>query len=278
MLVGVPADAILVGTNHSGTEFMQDAESRLVSRQPELPLKLHRRHAGRLAGDEIGGPEPHTERGVAALHDSANQQAGLATACPARQDTGAGGDAERLTDDDAIRTGESCAPAGLLQIRGTCRVIGEKPLEVRQGCWKWKIIAVENVHGAAILSADCGLKRSRRFRRNERQIHPPPKAKQPQPLRAAERFVGTRRIKPARRKQRCFATLVLVKDGFALALDESDALVGDGCRLRSAPEVVLKTDGIPPRLWHRSNPVRLSALDTLRLNAVCVKRINSHSR
>jgi len=62
MLAQTTADPILIGAHHAGTQLVQNAESGLKSRQPKLPLKLYRRHARSLTGDEVGGPEPDTER------------------------------------------------------------------------------------------------------------------------------------------------------------------------------------------------------------------------
>jgi hypothetical protein len=71
VLFRATADTVLVRPHHASAQFVQDAESGFVSCQPKLPLKLHRRHARRLAGDEIGGPEPDTEWRMTALHDCA---------------------------------------------------------------------------------------------------------------------------------------------------------------------------------------------------------------
>ena len=80
MLFGPTVDAVLVRPHHAGPKFVQDAEGGFVSRQPGLPLKLLRRNARRLPGDEIRGPEPDAEPSVAAFHDGGDQQASLVPA------------------------------------------------------------------------------------------------------------------------------------------------------------------------------------------------------
>ena len=61
-----------VAPHHARAQLVQDAEGGFISCQPKLPLKLHRRHARRLAGDQIGGPEPDAERRMAAFHNGAD--------------------------------------------------------------------------------------------------------------------------------------------------------------------------------------------------------------
>ncbi len=46
MLVRVATDAILIGADHSGAQFVEDLKGCLVTREPELPLELDGRHAG----------------------------------------------------------------------------------------------------------------------------------------------------------------------------------------------------------------------------------------
>ena len=49
MLVRAATDAILVRTDHSGAQFVEDLKGSLVTREPELPLELDGRHARGLA-------------------------------------------------------------------------------------------------------------------------------------------------------------------------------------------------------------------------------------
>ena len=94
MLARRAADPVLIGPHHTSAQFVQDSEGGFISRQPKLPLELHPRHAGGLTGDQIGGPKPDAEWPVAALHDSADQEPGLASARAALQNAGTGDDAK----------------------------------------------------------------------------------------------------------------------------------------------------------------------------------------
>jgi len=71
MLFRPTTDTVLVRPHHARAQFVQDAEGGFISCQPKLPLKLHRRHPRRLAGDEVRGPEPDAERRMTAFHDGA---------------------------------------------------------------------------------------------------------------------------------------------------------------------------------------------------------------
>ena len=117
-------------------------------RQPKLPLKLHRRHARRLAGDHIGSPKPRAQRRVAALHDRADGQSRLAAASATGQDARPRGDAERFTHDAAVRAGEPVTPASFFQVGGAGRIVGEKSLKLRERSREWQVGSVENVHGS----------------------------------------------------------------------------------------------------------------------------------
>jgi hypothetical protein len=105
-------------------------EGGFVSRHAELPLELHLRQAGRLAGDQIGGPEPDTERRMAALHNHANQKAGLAAARAAFQNARAGGDTEGFGNGAAMPASEPVGPAGALETDGARRSVRKQPLKL----------------------------------------------------------------------------------------------------------------------------------------------------
>ena len=140
------ADAVLIVAHHARAQLMEDAEGGFVSRQPELPLELHRRHAGRLAGDQIGGPEPDTERRMAARHDRASQKAGLAAARAARQNARAGGDSEGFGDGAAMWASEPVGPAGALEIGGARRIVGKQPLKLGERLRESQLVALVDVH------------------------------------------------------------------------------------------------------------------------------------
>ena len=111
MLVRAATDAILIGADHSGAQFVENLKGCLVTREPELPLELDGRHAGGLAGEQVGGPEPDEQRRVAALHDRADGQSCLTPAFAACQHARAGRNAERFASHTTVRTDEAVSPA-----------------------------------------------------------------------------------------------------------------------------------------------------------------------
>ena len=124
------ADPVLVGSHHARTEFMEYLEGGFVPRQAKLPLELDRRDARGLTGNQIGCPEPHAQRRMAALHDRAYHQPGVPETFPATQYARAVVKTERLSARLTVRANELAVPAGLFQIGGTRRVVGEKALEL----------------------------------------------------------------------------------------------------------------------------------------------------
>jgi len=148
MLPQLAADTILIGSYHTGAELVKNAESRLVARQAKLSLKLDRRDAGRLAGDQICRPKPCAQRCMAAFHYRANRQARVAPALAAAPDTGTSGDAEGLANGTATRTDEPFAPASLFHVGGTRRIIGEKLLKLQKRPREGQVITLKDVHGS----------------------------------------------------------------------------------------------------------------------------------
>ncbi len=153
MLTGLTADPVLVGTHHGRAELVEDAKGGFIAREPKLALKLRGGDAGRLAGDQIGRPEPHAQRRVAALHDGPGCQSRLAAAFAAGQHAGPRGDAERFAGFPAMRADETFGPSGLLEIARAGRVIREKPLEFAEGFRKCNRGALDNVHSGNPSSA-----------------------------------------------------------------------------------------------------------------------------
>jgi len=147
MLTGPTADPVPVGPHHGRAELVENAKGGLVSREPKLALELHGGHAGRLAGDEVSGPEPYAQRRMAALHDGPGRQSRLAAAFATGQDAWTRGDAERFADLPAMGAGKTLSPSGLFKIAGAGNVIREKPLEFGERFRKRERRAVENVHG-----------------------------------------------------------------------------------------------------------------------------------
>jgi hypothetical protein len=72
-------------TNHSGTQFVKNAERRLVAFDPEHLLKLERRHSGSKRCDKESAPKPRAKRHLAVLHDSTSGQPSVSSTAPASQ-------------------------------------------------------------------------------------------------------------------------------------------------------------------------------------------------
>lgn len=141
------ADPVSIRAYHSGAQLVQNLESRLVPLEAKLTLKLRGAHPRRVAGDQIGRPEPRPERRVGALHDRTGRQRHVATALAAAQYAGAGGEPERLCRLLAVWTGEAASPPDALKVGRTSRIVGEHALELRQALGEGQIGTVENVHG-----------------------------------------------------------------------------------------------------------------------------------
>ena len=108
--------------------------------------KLHGRHAGCLAGHQIGRPKPYAQRRVRARHDRSHRQSGVTAALAAAQDARTICEAERLSRRLTMGANEPVAPASLLQVAGTGRIVREKSLELWQRLWEPKIATLVNVH------------------------------------------------------------------------------------------------------------------------------------
>ena len=115
-------------------------------RQAKLSPKLHGRHAGCLAGHQIGRPKPYAQRRVRARHDRSHRQSGVTAALAAAQDARTICEAERLSRRLTMGANEPVAPASLLQVAGTGRIVREKSLELWQRLWEPKIATLVNVH------------------------------------------------------------------------------------------------------------------------------------
>ena len=128
----VTANPILVGAHHAGPQFVKNLESRLVTRQSELPLELGGRHSGLLAGNQVGCPEPHGERRVGTFHDRARSDARVAVAMTAPTNAEAIGQAIGLSGCAAVASNEPGSPSGALNVGRAGRFVREQLLKLRQ--------------------------------------------------------------------------------------------------------------------------------------------------
>ena len=148
MFPRLAADTILIGPHHASAELVENAEGRLIARHAKLSLKLNRRDAGRLAGDQISRPKPCAQRHMAAFHDGANRQARIVAALATAQDTGTSGDAEGIACGMAMRTDEAVAPSSFFHVGSTLRFIGKKLLKLWKRPRKGQVVTLKDVHGS----------------------------------------------------------------------------------------------------------------------------------
>jgi hypothetical protein len=146
MLFRPTADTVLVRTHHGGAQFVQNTEGGFVSCQPKLPLKLHGRHARRLAGDQIRGPEPNTEWRMTAFHNRACQQAGLASTRAAFQNTGAACNVKGFPNQTAMRADKTIRPPSASKIGRARGVIRKEILKLRERLGESQIVTLMDVH------------------------------------------------------------------------------------------------------------------------------------
>lgn len=71
---------ITFGIDHRSAELMEKQPGGLVGADPELCLKLQRRNAVRVCGNQVGSQEPLPERQVRLVHDRARDDRGLFSA------------------------------------------------------------------------------------------------------------------------------------------------------------------------------------------------------
>jgi hypothetical protein len=84
---------------------------------------------------------------VAALHDRADQEAGLAATRAAFQNARPGDDAEGLADCAAMPTGKAVRPADAFKISRARHVIGKLPLELRERLRESQVVALVGATG-----------------------------------------------------------------------------------------------------------------------------------
>ena len=135
--LGIPRHRIATDLLIDLEKLVENLERRLVTPQPKLPLKLHRRLAGRLCRHKVSTPEPYRQRRVAILHDRASHERniGLAGAAP-QDDRPSLGESVRLTDACALHTRKSMRPTQVFKISCTGYVIGKNLLKFRQCRWE----------------------------------------------------------------------------------------------------------------------------------------------
>ena len=145
VLTGIATDPILIRPHHADAQLVKNLKGCLVARQPELPLKLNGRYAGRLAGEQVCSPEPHRERRVSVFHDRACHKARIAATFSATEYARSSGDAIRFADCPATRADKSVVPPGAFKIERARRLIWKQALELRQRAGERQVVSVKNV-------------------------------------------------------------------------------------------------------------------------------------
>ena len=113
-----------VGVHHRAAELVQHRPCCLVAAQPQLPLELQGREAGRLCRDQVGGPEPLRKRLPGSVQDGARGNRGFVPASlaspkqPRRQLEG--------FDVSAARTAEPLRPTAPRQVLATRLFVAEE--------------------------------------------------------------------------------------------------------------------------------------------------------
>jgi hypothetical protein len=138
--------AILIWTHHASAELVENLESRLVTGNTQLPLKLHGRHARGLASQQIGAPKPDMQRRMRTFHYRSHRQSCVAPALAASKYTGAIWKSKRIARRCTIRADKPVAPTKFLQINCTGFIVGKKPLKLRKGLGERKVIVLMNTH------------------------------------------------------------------------------------------------------------------------------------
>jgi len=143
--------SIQVWTHHAGAELVENLESRLVTGNAQLPLKLYGRHAGCLAGHQIGTPKPDVQRRMRTFHHRPHCQSCVAPALAATKDARTTWKSKGIAHRRTIRAHESAAPTEFLQVKRAGLVIWEKPLELWKRVRERKVVALMNIHDLSII-------------------------------------------------------------------------------------------------------------------------------
>src|SRR5215472_11058404 len=132
MIPRMATDPVAVGSDHTGAQFVKYLERRLITVQAKLPLELDRRHAGRMARNEVCRPEPDRQRRAAPLHDRARRQRVIPLTFAAPQNLQSVGEAVGFAKFAAPSAHEPLAPADGLKVSSASRIVSKEALELGQ--------------------------------------------------------------------------------------------------------------------------------------------------
>src|SRR6516162_2767281 len=111
MIARMSADPVAVRSHHTGAEFVEDLERRLVAVQAKLTLELDGRHARRMGRNQVCGPEPDRQWRAGPLHDRAGRQRVIPLTFAAPENVRPVGKAVGLAGFAAPSADEPVAPA-----------------------------------------------------------------------------------------------------------------------------------------------------------------------
>ena len=145
VFAGLPTDAVLIRADHADTQLVENLKGCLVAQQPELTLELNGRDARRLAGDQIGRPEPDRERRVRTLHDGAGGEIAIDLTVATPKNGRTVGEPIRLVGHLAARTNEPVAPACTLKIGRARHLVREQSLKFWKRARKRQIAPLKHI-------------------------------------------------------------------------------------------------------------------------------------
>lgn len=146
VFIGFAANFVLIGAHHAGSELVKDLECCFIPGKSKLPLKLYRRDARRLVGNQIGSPEPDVMRRVRSLHYCSRFQACVPVTLATAKHVGAVGKPKRLTLTLAMRANKPVRPTQFLQVSCAGSIIRKKPLKLWERMRERQVVTLMNVH------------------------------------------------------------------------------------------------------------------------------------
>jgi len=111
MIFLTTANAVAVGTDHTGPQLVKNLERRFIPLNAELSLELNRRDACGIRSSKVCRPEPDRQRGARVLHDGTGGQPVVFLAFPAAEDGRPIGETPWFARFAAPAADETVAPA-----------------------------------------------------------------------------------------------------------------------------------------------------------------------
>src|ERR1700682_744797 len=132
MIPRLATDAVAIGSDHGGAEFVEDLERRLVAVQAKLTLELDGRDAWRMARNEVGGPEPDRQRPAGPLHDRAGRPRIIPLTLAAPQNRRAVEEGVGFAGSAPPSADDPVAPADGFKVSSASRIVRKEALGLGQ--------------------------------------------------------------------------------------------------------------------------------------------------